>query len=153
MPNMHKLIDSIEVEQVLAPASYNSEQNTDAVDMEGWDGAMFILDVGAMATNATLDAEAEWADDDAFSENLMELVDSQMTQLAEGDGDGDTVVIFDISGFMERRYLRLEVTPATAATILGVTVVKYRGRGGFPKAHAGIEEIITLEDPSEQAVS
>jgi hypothetical protein len=148
MTNMHQLTQHVEIEQIVPPASNSGAVDSAAIDMEGWDGVMIVLNAGVVAATGTLNALIEAAVDDAFTTPI-EIANSAMAEMT--DANDVTTVVWDISGFIRWQYLRLALTGATAAAIYGATAIKYRGRGGFPKDNDGVQELILLPQPAAAA--
>lgn len=127
--------EQAELLAVLSPASQTTEQNSGYVDMAKYERIVAVLSVGAMTTNATLDADVEITTD-GVSAGLHTL--KSITQLTEAGGDGDQEILIEIraeelsnpSGAPadEYRYVNIEVTPATAAVILGLHVFGFASR-------------------------
>jgi hypothetical protein len=148
--NIHQLSQHLDIIQHIAPASYAAEQNGAGIDMQGWDGVLFLLDIGATAATAVLNAEVEVADDSGMATNLQEVIGSQITAIT--DAIDNKIVAIDLSGNFPRRWVRLEVIPSVAATIFGVIAIRYRGRS-LPAQVAALQQTLLIADPRAQAVT
>ncbi len=94
---------------------------SDAVDMAGFEGAMFVFSVGAITSGAALSWKAQQSSDDAATDAYSDLLG---TNQAIADTASDKVSILEIYK-PEKRYLKVVVTRATQnAVIDGIVVYK-----------------------------
>jgi hypothetical protein len=108
------------------PASYSSEQNTARFDMALYARVAIVYIIGAMASTAVLDSDIEQSDA-ASGGNTKNVSGKSITQLTQASGDSNKLVCVELSaeeldvdgGF---HYVNVELTPATAASIVGVLV-------------------------------
>lgn len=135
----HSLIDEIKVDQILAPLSRtaNTYKST-GVDMEGYDGVLFILNVGDIASSGTFDAEAV-SDSQANLSTSVDIEGTAITQLT--DSDDNKAVAIQVAGKMPARYLGVKVVTAAAASLSSVTAIRYRGRHA-PITQAQLDEVV-----------
>ncbi|OGT26067.1 MAG: hypothetical protein A2Z17_06875 [Gammaproteobacteria bacterium RBG_16_66_13] len=122
----------------MAPASSSAARNGNAIDMMGWDGCDFILEVGDIAATGTLNAKVQRDDNSSFT-SATDIVGAAITAL--GASDDNKVVIISVCEPSER-YLRIVVTAATAASISGVTAVRWRRHGGLPPTQEAAEVVV-----------
>jgi hypothetical protein len=110
----------------LYPASQTVEQNTSRVLAEGYHRFFIEIIVGAMSSNATLDADLE-QHDAASGGTTKNVTGKSITQLTDAGSDDNSRVGIELrteeldvnNGF---KWISLEVTPATAAVILTATI-------------------------------
>lgn len=131
--------------QEIAPiaSAASTATNGNGVDMQGWAGVLFVLNLGA--TDGTVDMKAQRDDNSSFS-SATDITGAAITQVA-GTGD-NKLYMLDVYRPSER-YVRAVVTTGAGATAdqLGVTATRYRGTGRFPIAqHSSVGELITVRD-------
>jgi hypothetical protein len=129
------------IAQALAPASSSTVRNGGAIDMMGWDGCDFILNVGDIASTGTLNAKVQKDTTSAFS-TPTDITSAAITALA--DTDDSKAFVISVCEPSER-YLRIVVTAATAASISGAIAIRWRSHGGagLPPTQVAAE-IITV---------
>lgn len=131
--------------QEIAPiaSAASTATNGTGVDMQGWEGVLFVLNLGA--TDGTVDMKAQRDDNSSFS-SATDITGAAITQVA-GTGD-NKLYLLDVYRPSER-YVRAVVTTGAGATAdqLGVTAVRYRGTGRFPiTQHATVGELVKIRD-------
>lgn len=119
-----------EIMQPLAkidPASYTTAQSTGWVAAEGHMRYAALIQVGAIASTGTFNAKLEAATS-AAGAGAADITGKAITQLSD-TGDNQLLMIDlsadEISGYS---HIRLTLTPATAATIVGAVLVGYSPR-------------------------
>lgn len=128
MPGYHQSpLEVMLAKQVLNPQSGNNTTlNGSSVDMAGWDGAFFVVMVGA--TDTTVDAKLQdSADDTTFAD----ISGASLTQWsATDDNKAKAIDIWRPS----RRYVRPVVTigAGTTGAVVSVLAVRYRRTGRLP---------------------
>lgn len=131
--------------QEIAPiaSAASTATNGNGVDMQGWAGVLFVLNLGA--TDGTVDMKAQRDDNSSFS-SATDITGAAITQVA-GTGD-NKLYMLDVYRPSER-YVRAVVTTGAGATAdqLGVTATRYRGTGRFPiTQHTSVGELVTVRD-------
>jgi hypothetical protein len=126
------------ISQAMPPASSSAGRNGNAIDMMGWDGCDFILEVGDIAATGTLDMKVQKDTVSNFA-SPTDITSAAITQL--GASDDNKVCIICICEPSER-YLRCVVTGATAASISGVTAIRWRRHGDLPPTQAAAEIVV-----------
>ena len=127
------------VEDVLDPASVAPGTVQSAwIDMKELGFLSTILEVGTMATDATLDALLEQATDGAGAD-AKAVTGKALTQLTEAGGDSDTQAVIDVGEedldiANNFRYVRLSVTVAADAVFLSALLLGFNATY-YPKAH------------------
>lgn len=130
MPNYHMSpAESNAIEQeVTARLLNNGNVNGAGQDMQGWDGCLFLLNLG------TIDAAVDMAvvrDDNSSFSSATAITGASIVQVpATGDGQ---IVAIDVYRPSER-YVRASVTVGSGTTgaQLSVTAIRYRGTGRLP---------------------
>lgn len=127
------------ISQALAPASSSTARNGVAIDMLGWDGCDFILNVGDIAATGTLNAKVSKDTASTFG-TPTDITGAAITALA--DTDDNNCFVISVCEPSER-YLRIVVTAATAASISGATAIRWRRHGGagLPPTQAAAEVV------------
>ncbi|HRX84794.1 MAG TPA: hypothetical protein P5572_07230 [Phycisphaerae bacterium] len=91
--------------------------NSDGVDMQGYDGVLFVVALGTAAANNTVNA-AQGAD------NSADWTDLEGTSVASGS---NKLVLLDV-GKPTDRYIRCEVARGTSTTVDAIIAIRYRAR-------------------------
>ena len=131
--------------QEIAPiaSAASTATNGNGVDMQGWSGVLFVLNLGA--TDGTVDMKAQRDDNSGFS-SATDITGAAITQVtATGD---NKLYMLDVWRPSER-YVRAVVTTGAGATAdqLGVTAIRYRGTGRFPiSQHSSVAELVKVRD-------
>lgn len=130
----------------LWPASQTVEQNTARVLCEGYHRYQIEIIVGAMSSNATLDADVE-QHNAASGGTTKNITGKSITQLTQAGSDTNSRVAIeiqsenlDVSGGF--KWISLEVTPATAAVIFTATIYGVNPRYA-PGDVTGWDEIVS----------
>lgn len=143
----HNLANEVKVTRVMnAVAAGTTDQTSSAVDMQGWDGCMFITSFGAITTGAVTTVKLQ---QDTAS-NLGTAADLAGTAQTVADDDDNQVVIHDIYRPQER-YVAVVIDRGTQnAVIDGVIAIQYKGRRQ-PTTHDATTVIgcETYNSPSE----
>ena len=115
---MDFLSNAVKLTKISDPTGAGTSPITSAaVDMSGFDGALFFTSFGTAAANNVL--KLQQSDDDAASDAYSDILG---TSVASGTSDEDVWVDIMRPG---KRYLKLIVTPGTSSTIGDMWVVQY----------------------------
>lgn len=144
---MGQLLNEIKITRVMnAVAAGTTDQNSSEVDMQGWDGVMFIAAFGALTATQVTQIKAQ-QDVVTGMAGAADLAGTLVGPLA--DGDGNKCLVLDVYRPQER-FVRCVVDRGTAnAVIDGVIAIQYRGRlqpttqpasVAFSEAHASPAE-------------
>ena len=133
MPNL--LTTGInEIVQPLAkidPASYTTAQNTGWIDISGHYRVAALILVGAIAASGTFNAKLEAATS-AAGANATDITGKAIAQQADTADNLLHLIDLEISelNFQNQAFthVRLTLTPATAATIVGAVLLGYNPR-------------------------
>lgn len=130
MPSNHMgLAETVAIEtEVTARLLNNGQVNGAGVDMQGWDGVLFVLNLG------TIDAAVDMAvfrDDASNFPSATAITGAAITQIS-GTGDGFIVAVDTYKP--SERWVRARVTVASGTTgaQLSVTSIRYRATGRLP---------------------
>jgi hypothetical protein len=131
--------DNSLIGQALAPVSASSgAQNGAVIDTTDYEGVTFILEVGVMATNATLDMKIQRSVAAAFSP-AVDIAGAALVQVTYTAGGSKTYIITVPAP--SARYVRCVCTPAAAASVMAVTYVLYGKRGTRPATAAATQQV------------
>lgn len=123
---MQNLLKGIKVTRVMnAVAAGTTSQNGSTLDMSGWDGVLFVAQLGTLTATQVTGLKAQQGNASNMSD-AADLINTAVGPLA--DGDSNKCLALDIYRPLER-YVRCVVTRGTAnAVIDGVIAIQYRGR-------------------------
>ena len=119
------------ITQVVNPALYDDTAvNGAGVDMQGWDGVLFLIPVGAMDT--TLDAKAQ---DSADNSTFADIAGAAITQYTATDDN--KLCAIDVWR-PTARFVRVVVDPGdgTLGVNTGAIAIRYRRTGKLPVTQA-----------------
>lgn len=137
-----------EVEAPIANAS-NTDENSERIDMSGWDGVLFVTPIEDCADTgvATMTIEQNTADSDTGMAALSGAV-ATATSAANDDLNG-TLLIVDVFRPRER-YVQSVLTSAVANIAFGTTIaILYRGRKQAITQDATVQAIAQVVSPVE----
>ena len=101
-----------------------SAVNGDVIDMQDFDRVLFVVQVGTIASNGTVDFVVK---SDSASGGSYATTEASMTQLTEAGGDGDQTVLVEVRGYdvaaNGNRYIRPTLTTAVAAADVAVVAL------------------------------
>lgn len=145
------LVKNTDIRECLAPiaAASNTDSNTDIIDMQGYDGAVFITPITDSVDTgvAALTIEQNTANSDTGMAALSGAVHTKTS--AANDDLNNTCLVVDIYKPRER-YIQGVVTSTTANIAFGNTlVIKYKGSKAPVTAHASITGAVTVISPAE----
>ena len=126
----------------IAPASLTGATNGVGVDMNGWNGVLFLIYVGAMTATGTLDAKVQTHEDASFGAGTVDVSGAALTQILAATGGGK---VYGIDVWRPgEQFAHLVLTQATAAVIAGATSIRYRRTGRTPPTQTLTELIKVL---------
>lgn len=125
------LADQVSIDRVKnGVAAGQTNQTSDTVDTQGWDGVLFMILMGAITAGAATSCKARQG---ALS-NMGDAADLLGTAQTIADSDDNKIFYIDVYKPRER-YLDVQVLRATQDSVIdGIVAVKYRGRK-FPATH------------------
>jgi hypothetical protein len=148
---MGNLTDKVEIRVVNAPIANasNTDDNSDRIDMQGWDGVVFITPVtdSAITGVAKLQVEQNTADQDAGMAALSGA--SATVTSAANDDLNDKALVVDVYRPRER-YVQGVLTSTVANIAFGNTIaILYSGIKMPPAVHATILALTKKVSPAE----
>jgi hypothetical protein len=130
---------------VISPQSATTAQSTGWVNAGLYESLQAVLLLGALTTNATVDAKLEQATTSGGA-GVKDVAGKAVTQLTEVGTDDDKQVIInlksedlDVAGGFA--FVRLTVTPATAAALIAGLLLGWDARYG-PAHAATVDEVV-----------
>lgn len=143
----NSLADSVLTTLEIGPKTANTgTTNGTGVDMQGWEGVMFVVAVGAITGSGKLDGYADMDDNSGFNSatNITGVnatgsnVNAVLTQVA----NANTTHIIDIYRPTER-YVRLNLTASVNLVLHGAVAIRYR-RAGILPASQSAEQLVRV---------
>lgn len=125
----------------LSARSASAVANGTAVDMAGWDGARFVITIGAFGVNSTFDGLIQTAADSGMNTaTTVNVANSNLTQIPAANAN--CIVIAEVFK-PTNRYVRFQATPAVNAITYSVVVDQYR-RGGILPPTQTAQQVIKV---------
>lgn len=123
--NLSKDVDITRVMDSVS-AGTDDTQSSDILDMQGWDGVLFVALLGDVTATAVITLQAQ--QNTANSASGMATLSGTSSQDAAGASDQDDLLMLLDLYRPEERYIRAQVVRATAnVEIDGVIAIRYRG--------------------------
>lgn len=137
MYNTHQLSAGTETVQEIAPQNATANINSTGVDMQGWDGVMFVLSAGVFGANAALNAFAQESVNANFSgPTNINYANGTIASINIPNANANVVGILDIQR-PDKRYVQLVAVPVTAnGVFVSATSTRYRHTGILPPTHS-----------------
>ncbi|HYW88717.1 MAG TPA: hypothetical protein VFB50_13155 [Chloroflexota bacterium] len=131
MPSYHESpADTNLVAFDIAPTIGTTNTNGVVVDMSGWDGCLFLFNIGPILATGTFDARIVSSANSSMTGNA-NIANAALTQVvAAGNTNAYAIDIWRPT----LRYLRSAAVPATANVAFSSLTVRYRGAGVTPVA-------------------
>lgn len=123
------LFGSVKIDQVLGYyAAGTTTRTSDIVDMQDYEGCIFVAELGTVIEDGTVDVFVEQNTSNATS-GMARLATTTAYTVTAGDATAAKgCIVVDVYKPRER-YLQCNITPATkSAVILGITAIRYNGR-------------------------
>lgn len=138
MPGYHdSLSDSVLVTLDILAQTASANVNGVAMDMAGWDGCLYVFNLGAMANGATFDARIVSATSSSMS-GATNVTNAALTQVTNA-GNTNSVQI-DVWR-PSNRWLRSATQPATANTTFSSVAIRYRASGLLPVTQTATQTV------------
>lgn len=131
----NSLADRVLVTLDIAGTIASANTNGTAIDMQGWDGCLYVFNLGTMVNGATFDARIVNA---AFSNmsGATNITGALLTQVTNASNANT----FMIDVFRPtQRWLRTATQPATANTTFASVAIRYRRGGTLPPTQTGAQ--------------
>ena len=121
---MRNLLNSVEFVKVEnAAVAGTSTLTSDAIDMAGWDGVVFLADLGDVTSGSVLGLTAEHSDNDSTGFDDLE----GPLAFTAGASDADNKMLILEVTRPEKRYVRAVLTRGSAnAVVSSIIAMKYR---------------------------
>lgn len=145
------LLKNVSIRECMAPvsAANNTDQNSDRIDMSGWDGVCFVVPVtDSVATGvATLTIEQNTADSDSGMAALSGA--SATATSATNDDLNNELLIVDVYRPRER-YVQGVVTSSVANIAFGnMVAILYQGRKSPVSDDSSVLDATQVVSPAE----
>lgn len=143
------LLQNVKVDQILGYyAAGTTKRTSDIIDMAGYDGVMFVFELGTLLETGTIDCFVEQNPTNATSGMARLATTTVHTATAADALLAKSAIVVDVYQPQER-YLQANITPAVAnAVILGITAIRYTGKVK-PDANSGLLKSTQLISPAE----
>lgn len=140
---MHNSLSDNVLTTIELPAQSASTVQTGAgVNMVGWDGVRFVINLGAFTGSAVADARVVGSANANFS-GAVNISGAALTQVAAANNAN----VFVIDVFRPTNlYLRCLVTPAVNTILLAVTADRYKRGGVLPPTQGAIQTVRVVEN-------
>lgn len=134
------ILDLLGATQHIAPATASTGSygiTGTAVDMQGWEGCVFLISIGAMVASGTFDAKVQSAAASAFG-TAHDITNAALTQLAAATGASKLYAIDVKAQTMTAanagdRYLRIAAQGDGSHNVTyDVVAITYRRNGALP---------------------
>lgn len=131
------LSDSVLTNVAVTPRNASgSAVNTAAIDMKGWMGIRFVVQIGVLGTNGTADFAVYRDDNSGFnSGTLITDADSGGNAVLTQVVNANTIHVIDVFRPSER-YIRGVATGHTNGAFISVSYDLYRRQGTLPPTQA-----------------
>jgi hypothetical protein len=134
------LSDQILTRQVKAPANVSGTAvNSSGIDMQGWDGCRFVINVGVLGTNGTADASVIASPNSNMTGATL-ITGSALTQVV----NSNTCQIIDVYR-PQKRYIALAASGHTNGAVLSATADQYRRTGILPPTASAEQTVRVVE--------
>jgi hypothetical protein len=143
------LSKNVAIDQVLGYyAAGTTKRTSDIIDMQGYEGVVFIAGLGTIIENGTVDVFVEQNTANATSGMARLATTTAHTVTAANALLAKSAIIVDVYKPQER-YLQCNITPATQnAVILGIVAIRYNGKLA-PQSNSGLLKQTLLVSPAE----
>jgi hypothetical protein len=110
--------------------------------MQGYDGVMFIAQLGALSASQVTNLQIQGADADTGHADLVGAVSANAA-----DGDSDNLLIVDVVK-PRQRYLKPMLNRATGNAVLdGIIAIRYSGSKLPVTQGASVASVVTVASP------
>lgn len=144
------LSDKVLVTTEIQPQSAGAGAvNGAGVDMQGWEGVMFLINVGAITGSGTFDARAVSDDNSGF--NSVTNITGQDASGANANAAiaqataANGVHILEVYRPTER-YVRLIGTVAVNTVAFGASAIRYRRAGILPPTQSAVQRVLVRQN-------
>ena len=139
MPSYHdSLSDGVLVTLDVLASTASANVNGVAMDMSGWDGILYVFNLGAMTATATFDARIVQSANSNMS-GATNITNAALTQVLAATGNTNTYMI-DVWR-PTSRYVRSATQPATANVTFSSVAIRYRASGLLPPTQTALQTV------------
>jgi hypothetical protein len=131
------LSDSILTTQEIPPQNATTAQTGTGVNMQGWDGVRFTINLGVLTGSVVVDARVVESANANFS-GAVNVANAAVTQIA--NTSPNNVAIIDVYR-PTNQYVRCVVTPAVNGAFVSVQADRYKRGGVLPPTQAAIQHV------------
>jgi hypothetical protein len=137
MPTHSSLADSVLIHpaHIKIQAHVAGAVNGTAVDMQGWDGCLFVIPYGVFGASGTLTGLVQKDDNSGFN-SPTNVTNSAITQVNAANANAGVAVDIYQPG---ERYVRMQLTGQTNGVTAGVIAIQYRRTGVLPPTQTLVE--------------
>lgn len=128
-----------------AGAAAATALNGDVIDMQGLEGALIIIALGAIVAGAATSVKLQHGEVSTGAQVLTDAADIAGSNHTILDTDDNTLVVYDVRKPLHR-YLRVAISRATQNATLGVTVIGYGDRYQ-PTAQPAGNALVVIANP------
>lgn len=140
MPMHLGAADSLLITSVRGPINADATvTNSNAIDMSGWMGVSFVIPIGVLGTNGTVDALVQRDDNSGFN-SPTNINGAALTQITNANG----LAIIDVWRPSER-YVRLQTKGQTNGALIAATAIRYRG-SVLPPTQTAVQYVKVAEN-------
>lgn len=130
-------------------AAGTTKRTSSIIDMSGYDGVLFIIGLGTLIEDGTLDGFVEQNTANSASGMARLATTTAYTVTAADALKTQSCILVDVFRPQER-YLQCNITPATQnAVVLGITAIRYRGRVKPESQDSTVLVATSLGSPAE----
>jgi|LGVE01.1.fsa_nt_gb hypothetical protein len=143
------MLNNAKIDQLLGYyAAGQTKRVSDIIDMDGYDGVMFVASLGTVLETGTVDVYVEQNTANSTS-GMARLATTTAYTMTAGDATvAKSAILVDVYKPQER-YLQCNVTPAVAnAVILGVVAIRYKSHL-CPVTNGDVLQSTRLVSPAE----
>jgi len=137
MSNHLSLSDRVKVTIDINSQIASANVNGTVIDMQGWNGCLFVFDIGAMVNGATFDARVV-SSANANMSGATNVTNAALTQVTNA-GNVNTYMI-DVWRPTDR-YLRTATQPATANSTFSGVAIQYGRTGTLPPTQTAAQTV------------
>lgn len=143
------LSKNVAIDQVLGYyAAGTTKRTSDIIDMQGYEGVIFVAGLGTIIENGTIDVFVDQNTANSTSGMARLATTTAHTVTAANAALAKSAIVVEVHKPQER-YLQCNITPATQnAVILGIVAIRYTSRLA-PQTNSGLLKQTLLVSPAE----
>ncbi len=143
------LLQNVQIDQVLGYFAAGTTKRTSSIlDMQGYDGVLFVAGLGTIIEAGTLDVFVEQNTLNQVGGMARLATTTAHTVTAANATLTQSAIVVDVYR-PQKRYLQCNITPAAQnAVVLGIVAIRYHGRTK-PTLNATLLKSTQLASPAE----